>query len=339
VPSTRAQLTDVRVTYGWAHRALIAALLTAGASGCLMNGFEPLDDQPSSGTGSQAGEGGSGGMSHTLTGGQSGGGHAGGSGGTSGVGGARDGGAGSGGTISPMNDASVPSKDGGVVSPECAGKQDLDRCEDGKYCTFEDYCLGGACIGGSARACSDECNSGTCVESQRSCELTPLPNDTECGIFDAFTCVDGRCMSPVIMCTEGGDCTPSCTGRTCDVSCPNTNSCHPTCTAGATCNVNCQGSSECKVECTSSECNVMCQGSGTCDVDCTGDASCDVVCTDASGCEETDCLDGSACALRCTEAEDCGFRNCWAGEQQCGDGSVVCGDMPCEDEEEPGSGS
>jgi hypothetical protein len=320
------------------YRWVIATLLAAGASGCLMTGFEPLESDPSAGAGSsQAGDDGSGGMSQTFMGGQGGagqgGGGAGGSGGTAGVDGARDAGAGSGGMIRPMNDGSVPMLDGGVVSPECRGKDDLDACEDGKFCTTRDYCMGGACIGGSPLSCGDECNTGTCNESQRSCELTPVPNDTECGFgfFDAFKCIDGRCSSPTMMCTEGGECTPSCTGGTCDVSCPNTDSCQPTCSDGSTCNVDCQGSAECKVQCESSTCAVQCQGSGTCDVDCTAGATCGVICTDASGCEETDCLDGSKCTLLCTEAEDCGFRNCWANEQQCPDGKVVCGGAECEE--------
>jgi hypothetical protein len=79
---------------------------------------------------------------------------------------------------------------------------------------------------------------------------------------------------------------------------------------------------------------MQCEESGTCDVDCSGrDASCSIVCTDPSGCEDNECLDGASCALRCLEqAQDCGFKECWAGEQQCDDGLTITCNADCEDE-------
>ena len=165
-----------------------------------------------------------------------------------------------------------------------------------------------------------------------SCVLTPVADGTECDPFDEDAiCTDGQCSSPIIRCSEGGVCTPACIDRTCDVICVDSNSCAPTCSDGADCSINCQGSAECAVQCDNALCSVGCEGTGTCDVDCTGGATCAITCTDASGCDEIDCLDGSSCTLLCLEGESCGFGNCWANEQQCGDGKAVCGNAECDE--------
>jgi hypothetical protein len=290
-----------------------------------MTGFDPLDDEPAALTpqGGQGNTGGVGGASGQSDMGGSGSGS--GSGGTMGI--RPDAGAGSGGTmVVPLSDGSVPMVDAGPpVITSCTGKDNLDDCEDGNHCTDDDFCFNEVCMGGSAHVCGDDCNSGVCNEATDSCEKTPLPNDTKCGFWGAFSCVDGTCVQPLLMCTDGGECTPTCTGSTCNVSCPNLTSCAPSCTNGATCNVDCQSTQTCTVACQDSNCTTMCQGAGICDVDCQGaTASCAIFCTDPSGCEESECLDGASCVLQCDEMESCGFKECWAGEQQCGNGKVVC---------------
>lgn len=307
----------------------LCCLLAASLGGCFTIGFEPLED--SSNPLPQSGEGG-GGMTSPVTGGTGGTGGSGGQGGSGGTGGV-SGTGGSGGTIagsggSSGGDAAVPMPDGGPpVITQCTGKEDFDECDDGKYCTREDFCLADVCMSGTARVCGDDCNTGSCNDTTDECELVPKSNDTECGWGGAFQCTNGVCSSPIISCTDGGDCSPSCTNRECMINCPNANACDSTCANAADCTIDCQGAGTCQAECTDAYCMVLCQDSGTCDVDCSGDtAVCAVYCTDASGCEETDCLDGASCVLQCDEqAESCGFKTCWSSdEQQCEDGSVVC---------------
>jgi len=307
------------------HAAALCALLSS-TSGCLMAGFDPLDDEQAA-LSPQGGTGNSGGMGSAA--GQSGGGSGTGSGGRSGSGGMAgfvpDAGSGTGGSmVTPMQDASVPDS-GPLLVTNCTGKDNLEDCEDGLSCTVDDYCFNEVCIGGVTRACGDECNTGSCNEIDDACELTPLPNNTKCGFLDAFTCSNGRCTNPVTKCTEGGECTPTCTNATCNISCPNANSCESSCTNGAECMIDCQGTANCKVSCEDSSCETKCQGSGICEVGCEGSGtSCAIFCNDASGCDQTTCLEGASCVLLCDVTETCGFKDCWAGEQQCGDGKVVC---------------
>jgi len=56
-------------------------------------------------------------------------------------------------------------------------------CEDGLFCTVQDYCLNGSCTAGIARDCSyldDKCVLGVCDENQDKCVAQGKPAGTDC---------------------------------------------------------------------------------------------------------------------------------------------------------------
>jgi hypothetical protein len=75
-----------------------------------------------------------------------------------------------------------------------------NACSDGLYCTVNDICQQGACVGGPARDCSAEggsCRTGTCDETSRSCTGDPVPDGTLCddGLYctTETACLAGEC--------------------------------------------------------------------------------------------------------------------------------------------------
>ena len=61
---------------------------------------------------------------------------------------------------------------------------DGTSCDDGQYCTINDQCLGGQCVGTEQRTCDDQnpCTDDYCDENLDECVF--VPDDTnECGIF------------------------------------------------------------------------------------------------------------------------------------------------------------
>lgn len=75
------------------------------------------------------------------------------------------------------------------------------ECNDDLYCTVEDHCYGGSCVG-EARDCSavnDQCNKGKCNETEEICEKRALPLETSCENSDYCTvndyCTEGECLA------------------------------------------------------------------------------------------------------------------------------------------------
>jgi hypothetical protein len=309
----------------------VIALLLLPATGCALLGFDPLpsDDDGMSGSSGTAGVG-SGGRAGTNPSGGSGGITTGGMGGISGTSGNGGASGGSGGTIS-LPDAGPNDPDATMPVTECTGRDNLDRCDDGAFCTEDDFCYDGVCVPGDERRCGDGvCETNVCDEALDECRTTIASNNTTC--LSIGVCVDGRCSSPVFNCEDGGECNPVCSG-VCDVRCQNAMSCDIDCLAGSSCTTNCTGAKLCDFECADAlSCFVNCEMTGTCTGSCSGGSTCHVVCTDFSGCEDIACLDGARCKLECLEEESCGFAECWDGEQlDCGDGTVTCGGLECAD--------
>lgn len=317
---------------------MIVGALVAALGGCAAVGFDPLEDSNSilpydAGTGGAAG---SVAGQHAGSGGSSGQAGRGGSAGT-GTGG-RSGQGGSAGNM-PM-DASVPLPDAGPPPvTACTGKPNLSSCEDGFHCTVRDYCWGGACVHGDPLECGDDCNRGTCDETQKKCVLTPRPDGTACGYPVEAECIGGACSSPTLECTSG-ECSPECINPLCEVECTEASACRTTCDNGERCIVDCRGTITCELGCTDANCDIDCRQSGICDATCAGqDAVCEIKCTDASGCEGNECLDGATCVLFCDEPDSCRFEECWSEDQlECPDGSVRCNDECPEEGGDPNAG-
>lgn len=111
-------------------------------------------------------------------------------------------------------------------------------CEDGFFCTVDDYCALGQCMSGASRDCSvftNQCNVGACNEHAQICEALHVQNGSPCigserpGLCTiGDTCQCGTCMREVAeagtLCRQGDepyrDCNPSefCNGN--DGWCP-----------------------------------------------------------------------------------------------------------------------
>ena len=93
----------------------------------------------------------------------------------------------------------------GVVLP------DASLCDDGLYCTVDETCQLGACVG-VAKDCSsfaDQCNQGLCDEDLDSCYEQPINEGLGCddGLFCTAvdTCVAGSCSGQTKDCSGFSD--------------------------------------------------------------------------------------------------------------------------------------
>jgi hypothetical protein len=73
-----------------------------------------------------------------------------------------------------------------------------NSCSDGLYCTTNDICQAGVCVGGPTRDCSgldSQCTVGTCNETTQSCAVASRPDGTVCN--------DGRFCTTATACAAG----------------------------------------------------------------------------------------------------------------------------------------
>ncbi|MBW2700517.1 MAG: hypothetical protein JRF33_06825, partial [Deltaproteobacteria bacterium] len=101
----------------------------------------------------------------------------------------------------------------------CGGQMDCTPCNDGLFCTADDFCIEGECLGfgdpcGEGEVCNwitatcepvcgtdcsgmdDACNTGICNPTSGSCELLPKPVGTPCspeGGQNYMFCTDAVC--------------------------------------------------------------------------------------------------------------------------------------------------
>lgn len=96
-------------------------------------------------------------------------------------------------------------------------KPDNSSCDDGLYCTTDDYCKSGQCQAGDPRDCSaqdGQCVVGQCDEASQSCVAVNKGDGTACDDGEPCTegdqCQAGVCQSGSTMvcdCTNDTDCT------------------------------------------------------------------------------------------------------------------------------------
>ena len=206
-------------------------------------------------------------------------------------------------------------------------------CNDGDYCTFDDICIKGVCVGEEKQQCNDfnPCTKDSCY-SPVGCSHVPVPNDPPCddglNCTVGETCMSGQCKSgQVVQCDDGNPCT----SEQCD---PINGECPTKLLNGLECDDGngCTANDVCK--------NSVCQGSGktcsdgnacttdTCSanvcanklIDCNDGNPCTTdVCSTSFGCKITansnGCSDGDAC----TSGDSC-------SNSQCAGKAVVCND-------------
>jgi cysteine-rich repeat protein len=162
-------------------------------------------------------------------------------------------------------------------------------CDDGLFCTVDDVCQEGACVG-VARDCSeldDACSIGACNESAASCVAVTVVDSADCS--DENPCTDDLC-----------DPDQGCVSRTNALPCDDDDSCtvEDHCTDG-----------ECRGE------ERSCDDRNTCTFD---------QCDTGFGCHHAAILSACSDINRCTADDTCLVGRC-VGEPL-GDCTRVCGD-------------
>jgi hypothetical protein len=101
-----------------------------------------------------------------------------------------------------------------------APANDFATCDDGQFCTENDICMGGQCVGGSMMYCppDDTCHLGTCDEANHKCANVPGNDGAQCDDKDPCTgsgiCSNGACSKGAMV-----DCSVfdgECTAGVCD---------------------------------------------------------------------------------------------------------------------------
>src|SRR5262249_25587381 len=120
----------------------------------------------------------------------------------------------------------------GVCDPQIgcksAPKNNGAPCDDGLFCTINDHCQGGQCVGGGPSPCAaaNGCSVGACNEGAKTCSATPGNNGAPCDDGNVCTvnttCLNGACVGgqPVnegMPCDDGSPCTSNttCQGGQC----------------------------------------------------------------------------------------------------------------------------
>ncbi len=97
----------------------------------------------------------------------------------------------------PCQEATCDEADGRCVIVDAA---DGVSCDDELFCTVDDRCESGECVGGGTNDCGmtpAECQQISCDEESSSCGTSPQPDGTECVsenlCLSDTTCTDGVC--------------------------------------------------------------------------------------------------------------------------------------------------
>ncbi len=99
----------------------------------------------------------------------------------------------------------------------CSNTPNYDSCDDGDWCTQNDNCVAGECVGGGLTYCWDDdpCTTDVCDSVQKECVYAPVA----CG--DGEICIEGDCVQEIACgdlagCSDGDPCTQDvCKGGFC----------------------------------------------------------------------------------------------------------------------------
>jgi len=205
---------------------------------------------------------------------------------------------------------------------------DDSPCDDGQFCTVNDTCQGGGCVGGPSRDCSDgdQCTADACDDDLDQCLHSAAPDGTVCNDGDFCTvgesCSAGTCSGGQARnCADGNPCTidgcDSQAGTCTHVVAGDGTSCDD----GLYCTVNdacwggvCGGTAR------------DCDDGNPCTLDSCDDSS-------ASCVHDTSAMDGAGCddGLFCTVADVCSGGTCSGQANSCDDGNPCTNDSCDED--------
>ncbi|UQA61038.1 ThuA domain-containing protein [Polyangium aurulentum] len=191
------------------------------------------------------------------------------------------------------------------------GINDFKPCEDGLFCTINDVCVNGTCLGGTSKICpssGEVCKIGSCDEAMDACTLVPVNEGGSCDdgdpCTDLGTCKAGTCgLGPPINCSHlDGTCSKGVCDKVlgCVAQPLNDGS---KCDDGAYCTVN----DKCQTGKCTGEPNPCGAPNDPCKV-----AVCDEItktCKAVNGNDGASCDDGSAC----TAGETCASGICVGG--------------------------
>jgi Cys-rich repeat protein len=212
------------------------------------------------------------------------------------------------------------------VSGVCVHTNNSLPCSDGLFCTANDVCSGGTCVGGA-----NPCSGGLlCSETLDACvQCLTNANCNDGNVCTTDTCnSSGTCVftNNSASCNDGLFCTPTdtCSGGTCQgggIACPG-QFCNETLDACVECltNAHCNDGNVCTTD--------SCNASGSC-VHANNTAACDdgQFCTVTDICSNGSCVgSGTPClgGLFCNEANDTCVQCLTNGH--CGDGNVCTTD-------------
>jgi hypothetical protein len=268
---------------------------------------------------------------------------AGGQGGSAAAGGGTTGG---GGSISCDGDADCPTSNDTCRRAACVdgvcdsvAANEFGSCDDGLFCTENDVCQEGVCVGGNAHFCPspDACHIGVCDEEHHECDSVPGNDGANCDDEDPCTgfgvCSEGSCSkgSPIDCSVLDGQCTKGVCDPVlgCQTESDNEGgSCDDAqfCTKGETCHAGkCEGGTAVQCAppggCFVATCN---EAADACvPVPGNDGAACDdgSPCTGNTTCSSGSCLggsptnDGTACddKVACTTGETCSAGSCGGG--------------------------
>jgi cysteine-rich repeat protein len=213
------------------------------------------------------------------------------------------------------------------ADPDCAATP----CDDGQYCTVNDQCQSGSCVG-AARSCSDgnACTEDSCDEGNDACAHdgaalngSPCEDGAFCTAGD--TCAGGTCVpSGPTDCSAAGD---DCNVGVCNET---SNQCEPQpvnngspcedglfCTTGEICvGGSCEGGSVLECDdgnsCTLDACDELgSQCSNVIQPGCCGNGLLEA----GEGCDDGNQIDGDGCEADCTVSTACSFTHGVGGER------------------------
>ena len=223
---------------------------------------------------------------------------------------------------------------GSCVNGTCikAPANDMGACDDTLFCTDNDICMSGVCIGGTPKFCapSNACHLGVCDETADACTEMPGNDGAQCDDMDNCT-LAGSCSGGT--CTKGPPVDCSVFNDVCAVgACDPMTGCKPMpvndgspCDDGLFCTINdfCQAA-----KCTSNTPN-PCAPPGGCYI-----ASCDEA---NKQCSAVPGNNGQACddANSCTKGTTCLNGACINGQPDnegtmCDDGSACTSGTTCQ---------